>query len=159
MNIFILDRNPEKCARYHCDKHVVKMVLESAQILCSVLHMRGEDAPYRPTHISHPCVKWANASFSNFSWLVELAIQLNEEYKFRYEKRVNHKSIEVVNLCAEYRFEDIGLTPFMQCMPDRYRFQNNPVRAYRAYYKGDKRSFAAWKRRGAPSWYPVNSEN
>ena len=96
MNIFILDRNPEKCARYHCDKHVVKMVLESAQILCSVLHMRGEDAPYRPTHISHPCVKWANSSLSNFSWLVELAIQLNEEYKFRYEKLVNHKSIEVV---------------------------------------------------------------
>ena len=54
MNIFILDNNIEKCARYHCDQHVVKMILESVQILCTALNKKGMQTPYRSTHVKHP---------------------------------------------------------------------------------------------------------
>jgi hypothetical protein len=59
MNIFLLDSNIKKCAQYHCDKHVVKMILESAQILSTVLRLNGVDQGYKTTHANHPCTLWA----------------------------------------------------------------------------------------------------
>ena len=50
MNIFVLDRDIRRCARSHCDRHVSKMTLESVQMLCTALTLKGFDAPYRPTH-------------------------------------------------------------------------------------------------------------
>jgi hypothetical protein len=83
MNIFLLDSNIKKCAQYHCDKHVVKMILESAQILSTVLRLNGVDQGYKTTHANHPCTLWAGKSFSNWKWLRELASALNKEYRFR----------------------------------------------------------------------------
>ena len=65
MNIFILDLNTERCARYHCDQNVVKMILESTQIVCTVLNQKGFATPYKPTHTKHPCVLWAGESYDN----------------------------------------------------------------------------------------------
>jgi hypothetical protein len=90
MNIFYLDTNIQLCSEYHCDKHVVKMILEYAQILCTVLHESGESAPYRPTHKNHPCVLWAGESIENWKWLRDLANALNTEYKFRFQHAANH---------------------------------------------------------------------
>lgn len=72
MNIFVLDEDIEKCARYHCDQHVIKMILESAQMLCTALNKKGHSTPYRSTHSNHPCVLWVEQSHDNFCWLIGL---------------------------------------------------------------------------------------
>ncbi|MHC4380336.1 MAG: pyrimidine dimer DNA glycosylase/endonuclease V [Planctomycetota bacterium] len=150
MNIFILDRDPGRSARLHCDQHVVKMILESAQILSTVLHGRGIETPYRATHQNHPCVLWADASYDNFRWLIELAHALHEEYRYRFGADRVHGSIRVIEFAETYEFESKGLTPFEQCMPEEYRVQGKPVHAYRAYYRAEKLPFARWTRRPIP---------
>lgn len=72
MNIFALDQCPVKSAQLLNDKHVVKMCLESAQILCTVHRGFGLDAPYRPTHKRHPCMLWVAESHGNYIWLRRL---------------------------------------------------------------------------------------
>jgi hypothetical protein len=152
MNIFVLDRDIEKCARAHCDQHVIKMILESAQILCTALNLKGIRTPYRSTHVKHPCVVWAGESFDNFRWLMSLARALNAEYRYRYKKTIDHKSIAVLEALAGARFPRGGLTPFAQAMPEKYRAPGDAVAAYRAFYRGEKMGFATWTRRSPPRW-------
>ena len=152
MNIFVLDKDIKHCAEYHCDQHVVKMILESVQMLCTTLNKRGLDTPYKSTHTKHPCVLWLDESYSNFLWLKQLALALNAEYKFRYEKNVDHASIKVLGEIEHYQYEDIGLTEFAQAMPDEYKVPGDPVEAYRAFYREDKKRFAKWTKREAPFW-------
>jgi len=151
MNIFVLDRDIDACARFHCDQHVVKMTLESAQIICSAFFLHGFDTPYRPTHLRHPCVLWAAESYANLRWLRSLAEALNREYRYRYEKAVDHKSIDVISATSTMEYPDGGLTPYALAMPDRYR-SKDPVRAYRRYYRAEKLRFARWTRREIPEW-------
>ena len=153
MNIFVLDRDISTCARYHADQHVIKMILESAQMLCTVLQQHGLDAPYRPTHAKHPCTIWAGNSLSNWLWLRELTLALNEEYKYRYAKEADHRSAIVVRDLPLPPIEDIGLTEFAQAMPDNYKVPGDPVQAYRAFYIGEKANFAKWTRRKPPAWF------
>lgn len=155
MNIFVLDKNIKKCARYHCDKHVVKMILEYAQILCTVNNLHGIKAPYRPTHIKHPCVTWAGESITNWRWLKKLAAALNEEYKYRYNCKQDHASYKIIASLTEPPLPNLGLTEFVQAMPDPYKVKNNAVQAYRNFYVGMKRPFAAWTKRRAPKWYSL----
>jgi len=150
MNIFVLHTDPARAAQDHCDRHVVKMLLETAQLLCSV-HDPGE-APYRRTHYSHPCSVWARASLQNYDWLVGLGEALAREYTRRYGKV--HKSQRVVEW-AEQNVPDLpstGQTPFVLAMPEEYK-QDCPVRAYRAYYRGEK-GWARWDKIGnVPEWF------
>jgi len=95
MNIFWLDTDLELCAKYHCDKHVVKMILESAQILSSVLHKIGLEAPYRLTHQNHPCTIWAAKHRGNYRKLYNLLGELHREYQHRYGQKT-HKSYLLV---------------------------------------------------------------
>ena len=152
MNIFVLDLDPIKCARYHCDQHVVKMILESVQILCTAFNKKGFDTPYKSTHTKHPCVLWAEESFDNVRWLMRLARALNSEYKYRYRKSQDHASILVLDRLKALRFESLGLTPFPQAMPDKYKVPEDPVAAYRRFYVGEKLRFATWTRRRRPAW-------
>ena len=152
MNIFILDRDIERCAQYHCDQHVVKMILESVQVLCTALNKKGFTTPYKSTHIKHPCVLWVEESFDNFTWLNHLALSLNTEYRFRYEKDHDHKSIQVLDEIAGCTYENRGLTGFAQAMPDEYKVRGNAVKAYRNFYIGEKMKFAKWTRREVPDW-------
>ncbi len=121
MNIFVLDQDIEKCAQYHCDQHVVKMILESVQMLCTALNKKGFETAYRSTHRNHPCVLWVEKSYANYLWLKNLVIALNAEYRFRYEKEADHKSIAVLDGIECYRFEDQGVTEFAQAMPEQYK--------------------------------------
>jgi hypothetical protein len=152
MNIFILDNNIEKCARYHCDQHAVKMILESVQILCTALNKKGMQTPYRSTHVKHPCVLWVEESYDNFLWLRELALALNREYRFRFSRQTDHKSIAVLDEISQYEFESTGLTEFAQAMPNEYKVPGNAVLAYRQFYLGEKMRFARWTRRRMPTW-------
>ena len=151
MNIFVLHSNPVTAAQMQCDKHVVKMILESAQMLCTVAHTHGFDAPYRATHKKHPCTLWAAKSKANWQWLIDHAMGLCAEYTKRYNKV--HKSQQHVEWCQQLPIPlpAIGLTTFAQAMPEQYK---NPcvVKAYRAYYHGEKSHFATWKTE-PPKWW------
>lgn len=145
MNIFVLDFNPRTAAMFHCDKHVVKMVLETAQIISTVT---GEG--YRPTHLNHPCTKWARESAANFSWLRHLGVYLGNEYTRRYFKR--HKSSYVIeNSRAPDSLPKTGMTPFALAMPDEYK-QECPVASYRAYYLGEKNHMLKYTNCEVPNW-------
>jgi hypothetical protein len=152
MNIFVVDENPATAAQQLCDKHVVKMILETAQMLCTVAHEHGFDAPYRKTHPKHPCTLWAGKTGDNWSWLLQHGLAMCAEYTRRYGRV--HKSEEVIMWCARLPIQFAGarhLTPFAQAMPEQYR---NPcaVTAYRAYYHGEKANFATWKSE-VPQWW------
>ena len=149
MNIFVLDKNPHVAAMYACDKHVVKMILESAQMLCSV--QPEGTAPYKRSFYNHPCTKWVRASVANYDWLIEHARALCTEYTRRYGKV--HKSEKVIDWCDANRPElpDVGLTPFAQAMPEDYK-NEDAVEAYRTYYRNDKKRFATWKTE-TPAWF------
>jgi hypothetical protein len=152
MNIFILDRDIKKCAQFHCDQHVIKMILESVQLLCTALNKKGFQAPYRSTHTKHPCVLWVESSYDNFLWLARLALLLNDEYRYRYSKSVDHASIKVLHQLNGMEYERHGLTPFAQAMPDQYKRPGDAVQAYRNFYLGEKMRFATWSRRPVPYW-------
>jgi len=125
MNIFVLDKDIKKCAQYHCDKHVVKMILEYAQILCTVNNLTGLKTPYQPTHIKHPCVIWAGKSIANWRWLRKLAKALNDEYKYRYDCPRDHAAYKVIAELTEPNLPDLGLTEFAQAMPNEYKVKNS----------------------------------
>jgi hypothetical protein len=152
MNIFVVDKDPAIAAQQLCDKHVVKMILESAQMLCAPFE-KGT-APYKRTHYNHPCTKWIRESQSNYEWLMEHAYALCNEYSCRYNK--SHKSLHAISWCSnhydELNFPNIGLTPFAQAMPDEYK-NDDTVKAYRAYYNGEKAYFAKWKHDIVPEWF------
>lgn len=156
MNIFILDKNIEACAQYHCDQHVVKMILESVQMLCTALNKKGFVTPYKSTHIKHPCVLWVEESYDNFLWLKDLALALNAEYRFRFERAVDHKSIAVLDEIAGCSYEHRGLTEFAQAMPEHFKVPGDPVKAYRQFYLGEKMAFAKWTKRPEPEWLALS---
>jgi len=152
MNIFVLDTNPELCAKYHSDKHVVKMLLETAQLLCSTYYFtnQSELSQYKLTHAKHPCSIWTRESLANWKWLRQLAIELYKEYKYRYGNKI-HKSGELILQLQEPNLIDVGLTKFQQCMDLQYK-NMNVVQAYRDYYKGAKQHLLQYTRREIPNW-------
>jgi hypothetical protein len=162
MNIFFLDENPTLSAQYHVDKHVVKMILETAQLLCSVHHVTDQEptkyrpstvqVPYKLSHKNHPCAIWARHSLSNYLYLCELGLELGKEYTYRYGKK--HKSIEVIEWCIVNKpnIPDIGFTTPAMAMPDEYKV-DSVVESYRNYYMGAKISLASWKNREKPFWF------
>jgi len=153
MNIFFLDQDIKLCAKYHCDQHVIKMILESTQILSTVLHLKGIKTPYKPSHQNHPCVLWAGKSLQNWLWLRKLVFALNDEYKYRYDSIVNHKSYDVAKKLKVPSLPDLGLLEHPQVMPEEYKILRNPVKAYRNFYIFSKSKFATWRKRTEPKWY------
>ena len=153
MNIFVLDRDIRRCAQAHCDRHVVKMILESVQIMCTALNGKGFETPYRSTHRHHPCVAWAAESHDNFLWLARLVDELNREYRYRYQRDRDHASIRALDAIRHCRFESSGLTEFAQAMPEEFRVPGDAVAAYRSFYQAEKHGFATWTRRRAPEWW------
>lgn len=161
MNIFFLDENPKLSAQYHVDKHVVKMILETAQLLCGVHHMTEqvtEQVPYKLSHKNHPCAIWARESLSNYLYLCELGLELGKEYTYRYGKR--HKSIDVIEWCIVNKpnIPDIGFTKPATAMPDEYKV-DSVVESYRNYYMGAKSELAQWKKREKPFWFEKKELN
>jgi len=161
MNIFVLDWDVKKCAEYHNDKHVVKMILETAQLLCGVHHIvnkNNTDIPYKLSHKNHPCSIWARESLTNYLWLCELGLELCKEYTYRYGKR--HKSLDVIEWCVVNKpnILDKDLTEPAKAMPEKYKV-NSVVESYRNYYLGDKAYFSKWKNRETPEWFNQGVES
>jgi hypothetical protein len=158
MNIFFLDLDVNKCAKDHCDKHVVKMILETAQLLCGVHHIDSHNTshvPYKLSHKNHPCAIWTRYSLTNYLYLCELGLALCKEYTNRYGKR--HKSQEVIEWCLinKPKIKDIGFTEPPKAMPDEYKV-SDVIESYRNYYRGAKMGFAVWKNGYKPEWLKNN---
>lgn len=155
MNIFFLDEDVRKCAEYHCDKHVVKMILETAQLLCGAHHMTGQvtdQVPYKLSHKNHPCSIWVRESLTNYLVLCELGLELRKEYTYRYGKR--HKSELIIEWCVlnKPKIVDKGFTNPPMAMPNEYK-SDSVIESYRNYYIGAKSKFATWKNREVPYWF------
>lgn len=154
MNIFFLARDPAEAARLHSDVHVIKMALETAQILCTTLWRHGVAAPYRPTHARHPSVLWAGDSLAHFRWTRALGVALCDEYGFRFDKV--HASRKVIDALPEPPLSRDDWRDPPQSMPDAYKGPD-AVAAYRAFYRAEKAVFpgkgpAAWTRRPVPDF-------
>ena len=143
MNIFYLDKCPVKAAQVQYNKHVVKMILESAQMLCTAHHCYGdkyqvENVPYKQAHLNHPSTVWTRRSKSTYMWLYNHMMALGNEYTKRYGK--THLSI---TKCKDFlaipprhiQGDDWCQPP--QAMPDEYKTECS-IQAYWNYYIGEK---------------------
>ena len=155
MNLFFIDRCPIKSAQQLCDKHVVKMVLETAQMCSTAMHEWGL-APhfkhiYKPAYINHPMTVWVRDNGYNLAWAVNHGLEIGREYTRRYGKI--HKSTAVLAEMDDgwvHDDYDAHTTP-PQCMPDEFKCDDY-VEAYRAYYRKDKRYILQWTGRPVPEW-------
>lgn len=152
MNIFVLDFDPKVAASFLIDRHASKMLLETAQLLCTTSNLIGIEAPYKTTHKNHPCSVWVRASQDNWLWAVEHGLGIAAEYTKRYGKV--HKSEDIIQWCFDNPpyLPDIGLTPFALAMPDEYKV-DCPVESYRGYYRDAKADIATWKFTEIPYWF------
>jgi hypothetical protein len=159
MNIFFLSLKPEDAAQQACDKHVIKMILESTQLLytaqgLTLINNLEENPyePYKPTHKNHPCTLWLNESLDNFYWLCDLGIAICKEYTFRYSKV--HKCEGIINWCRDNApsILSIGLTKQALAMPEPCKIPSDIVLSYRNYYIKEKAHLHSWKNRTKPYW-------
>lgn len=176
MNIFVLDRDPIIAAIQMCDKHVVKMPTECAQMLSTCHRMADGELETRPSisgkrmvpyyrlddwresklykavHFKHPCNIWLRESVNNYKWLHKHFGALLREYTLRYGK--NHKCEELYDALAwvPNNIPFVSQTEFPQAMPDDCK-TDNVVEAYRNYYTKYKKEFATWKSREIPAWF------
>jgi hypothetical protein len=175
MNIFYVDKDPVVAAQSLVDKHVVKMILESAQLM-STAHrlLDGEQRPglsktgrktkrwilpderehviYTATHVNHPSAVWCRTSVENYLWLVEHFAGLLDEYTHRYSKR--HKCFELLMPLQSppHNLKDFDMTPMPSAMAPEYRISDDPLTNYRHYYKIGKSSMHKWTNRQPPEW-------
>lgn len=176
MNIFALSRDPMQSAMEMCDTHVVKMILETAQLLSTAhrvldgivytdktangrsikrwrLPDNREELLYKATHINHPCAVWARQTNNNYNWLYCHFKALCKEYTYRYGKiHLTEVKLGVI-LKTPPRYIEVGpLTARPMAMPEEYK--NGTVEeSYRRYYRGAKASIAKWTKRAAPDWW------
>ena len=151
MNIFYLHAEPKVCAQYHVDKHVVKMILETAQLLSTTHWMTGSEGPYRQTHKNPPSAIWTRSNKANYTWLCKLGMELGKEYTHRYgkihktQKHLEWLSTNVPNI------PDCKFTQPTLAMPEVFMCDNSLL-AYRKYYTYGKKHLHSWKKREQPKF-------
>lgn len=137
MNIFYLNANPKKAAQLQINKHVVKMILESAQMLCTAHREFGDESEslYKKTHSNHPSAVWVRESTQHYLWLYKHMLALGDEYTKRYNrKHLTITKMEELLAKPPKGLKDNGFKNPPQCMPDEYK-QKNTVKAYKSYYE------------------------
>ena len=176
MNIFHLDYSPQLSAMHQHDKHVVKMTLETAQLVSQAIRVvpawrdtfGDVRTLYKTTHQHHPSAKWARQTVPNLYWLCKHGVYLAEEYSHRFWR--THKSLAIIRQVLDIvpflpatNCDD--LTTFAQAMPDDCK-RKCPVQGYRHYYLTHKVSDESqWtdRRSDLPSWlfshalFPIKS--
>ena len=152
MNLFVIDYSPEESAKYVCDRHCIKMCLETAQLLCIPFQLQGIEAPYKLTHKNHPVAIWVRETVENFQWAADYGFAICKEYAARYGR--THKCEQIIQWCDDnlnrLSFSKTGLTAFAQAMPEMYQ-NADAVQAYRDYYRLEKQHLHQWKR-NRPTW-------
>lgn len=171
MNIFYLDSDPTECAKSHNDKHVVKMIVETAQLLSTahrildgkLVFVKGkrqyimpdelEQVLYKVTHHNHPSSLWCRESSSNYTWLYELFVALCDEYSYRYGKvHMTDTKLRTVLAIPPKNTKHNKFTEPPTVMPDELVL-GSTIESYRTYYKTHKSHIANWRGRGEPLWW------
>ena len=182
MNIFYLDHDVRKCAEMHNDKHVVKMILEYAQLLSTAhrvldgVELNGISASgrkkkfwtlgdsrdytlYKATHINHPSAVWVRKSVQNYMWLAEMLEVLCGEYTYRYGKVHKVERDGLMQLLKNEfpkNLPDVFWSEPTPAMPDNVKIPGDSIKSYRNYYINNKTHLANWKKRTTPEWYIAN---
>jgi len=182
MNIFYLDKDPIVAAEMSCDKHVCKMIIESAQML-STAHriLDGKEyygktangrkikrwthsdenldkSLYLASHVKHPSTIWVMQSAYNYYWLYKHMMALNDQFKLRYKKSVDHMTVQKLGVILKNVPKNISLSIIgnepTPAMPDECKVPGDSVASYRKYYIMKKVSFATWRSPSKmPEWY------
>lgn len=147
-----------------CDKHIVKMVLEYSQLLCTAHKvLEGNENPilYKQTHINHPCVKWVTDNPKNYMTLTRILNYCLSEYHNRYKKthKIRSSGLEDYlwnNVPNDNLYNYVGLDKPL-CMPEYCKINNDLIESYRNYYNLEKSKFAKWKNGNIPYWYKKES--
>lgn len=152
LNLYILDDDPTAAAKSLCDRHVARMPLELAQIICTIANQQNINAPYTVDLGHPPCILWAREAESNWQWLLSYADSACKEYTARYHRV--HPSQEVVEWAQKI---DIGLppgpiTPPPLTVPAKYQ-GTSTVWSYRSFYARELVTAEAWKKGAHPRWY------
>lgn len=176
MNIFYIDSDPIQAAQWMVDRHVVKMILESAQLLSTAhrlldgkefvgkspsgrnikrweLYDAREPVLYSATHVNHPSAIWCRSSIENYNWLVEHMFALMKEYTHRYDKK--HKcegDLSYMLQSPPKNLQEYDWTTMPSCMDEKYIISDDPIINYRNYYKVGKSDLHSWKKREKPEW-------
>lgn len=177
MNIFYLSPEPRACARYHCDKHVVKMILELGQLLSTAHRVLDgkeyvdsssgrrikrwklenpimDSTLYKATHINHPSAVWCRSGVPQYLYTLDLFYALIDEYEHRYGKTHACTKLETVLVAPPKNIDKaVDWNEPPQAMPEDCRIKGDSVEAYRLYYTKYKYTFAKWKNRMPPHWW------
>jgi hypothetical protein len=182
VNIFYLDHDVRKCAEMHNNKHVVKMILEYAQLLSTAhrvldgveliglsdsgrkkkfwtLGDSRDYTLYKATHINHPSAVWVRQSAQNYMWLAEMLEVLCGEYTYRYGKVHKVERDGLMQLLKNEFPKNLPIAPFTEptpAMPDNVKIAGDSIKSYRNYYINNKAHLANWKKRTTPEWYIAN---
>lgn len=183
MNIFYLHNNPKQCAQEHLDKHVVKMIIEYAQLMSTahrvldgqsymdktannrnIKRWRLEDANretrlMKASHINHPSGVWCRANQKNYMWLFEMWSYLLEEYTFRYGKQHACSRLKDILNSPPNNIPSGEFYPPTPAMPDECKIANDSLASYHKYYVERKSHFAKWTKRDIPTWYKNGLNN
>ena len=176
MNIFYLHEDPIQNAKWHIDKHIVKMPIEYAQLMSTAhrlldgemyigktaigrnikrwrLHDEREDILYKASHINHPSAIWVRESIENYFEMYKLYMAVLAEFTNRYGKVHGSSKPSIALIRPPKNIPMVKGTQLPQCMPEICKVKNNPILAYRNYYIVEKNSFASWKNREIPEWF------
>ena len=176
MNIFYLHEDPWRSAELHCDKHVVKMIIEYAQMLSTAHRMLDgnqytdsssgrriqrwelensnmDEVLYKASHINLPSTRWVRENAVQYQYAYDMFTALCDEYTYRYGKihKTDTRLRFILNEIPE--LIPVGnLTIFKQAMPNHVKHAN-PILGYHAYYRQYKRHIAIWSKRDIPHFY------
>ena len=182
MNRFRIEETPSQCAQSHCDKHIVKMPLEEAQMLSTAHRMLDgtlerrpsvsgktmskywklpddrEGVVYKAVHMNHPCTVWAAESVGNYRWAFALFEYLCEEYAYRYGKV--HKCWDKLSDTLRYAPDNIPKKLECSTMPlamgaaPECMDPDDVIGSYRKFYITKQERFdMKWKNRPTPEWF------
>jgi hypothetical protein len=154
MNIFYVNNDPVKAAQELADEHIRKMQIECAQMCCSVHWQLGSEAPYKKTHVNHPCTRWVLKSKPHYIWVVNHGIEICNEFERRYGKP--HATLKVL-IWLKNNIPNIPNNGFKQppkCMPEEYK-KESVIDSYKNFYIKDKIEIKnlGWRKlNNKPSW-------
>eukprot|EP00930_Biecheleria_cincta_P061015 TRINITY_DN46584_c0_g1_i1.p1 TRINITY_DN46584_c0_g1~~TRINITY_DN46584_c0_g1_i1.p1 ORF type:complete len:315 (-),score=57.47 TRINITY_DN46584_c0_g1_i1:115-1059(-) len=179
MNIFFLHMSPKQCAKMHANIHVVKMIVETAQLLCNVHRRQREHClppymtqrqmariPYKESASGHRklgSMIWVAESLGNYRWAVQLGLELCNEYNAgrgrAAGKTSKHKTQKVLEWLRDHEpnFKIQRRTPVRTkhlAMPARFKKAETSVQAYRDYYFSKRRTMEmVWPAGKTPLWW------
>ena len=181
MNIFYLHEDPVQNAKWHIDKHIVKMPIEYAQLMSTAhrildghmyigrtangrrikrwkLQDERDDILYKASHVNHPSAVWVRESIENYFQMYKIYMATLAEFTHRYGKVHGASKPSMYLMRAPLNIPLVKGTQIPQAMPDYCKVEGDPITAYRNYYINEKKRFATWKNKEIPEWFMTQNQ-